>query len=261
MFKINLHKHSEYISDFIKARGYWEKYTTEVLLELFKNHPSYVFLDIGANIGYYSLLSASNNIKTISFEPVGENYILFIRSITENKFNDLVFLETCAISDVDNIGKTIYISHNNMGICSFLNLDNSPQSRIVNCMSLDTIMNRKYKFLLDSRINFIVKIDVEAMELEVLNGMKKLLSSNNIKFCIIEIAENNLSEIFKIMINNNFNRFINIAHDKKELITGINHDANYVKSGKFTLNSKDYHHNIVDCQYQLLFIHDSCNYI
>lgn len=81
MFKINLHKHSEWISNFIRKNNYWDKIDTEILNEMFKKNKNMIFVDIGANIGYFYLFLSSFGVKSIGFEPMKENYELFEKSI------------------------------------------------------------------------------------------------------------------------------------------------------------------------------------
>ena len=74
-FILNLHESDEYISKYIRDNNTWEPLTTEIILELLKeNTPDTVFVDIGANIGYFSMLAASKNFPVVAFEPVEANY-------------------------------------------------------------------------------------------------------------------------------------------------------------------------------------------
>src|SRR6188474_142534 len=60
----------EHIQQQLFWYGYYEKELGDLLKKAIK--PGDVFLDLGANIGYFSLLVAKNlpSVKVISFEPV-----------------------------------------------------------------------------------------------------------------------------------------------------------------------------------------------
>jgi FkbM family methyltransferase len=73
------------VSDSIKASGAWEKRETQMLLNLVSCASSddcqkRVFLDVGANIGWYSLTAAKLGYSVISFEPFRSNLGLICSS-------------------------------------------------------------------------------------------------------------------------------------------------------------------------------------
>ena len=73
------------VSDSIKASGSWELRETQMLLNLVSCAPSgncskRVFLDVGANIGWYSLTAANLGYLVISFEPFRSNLGLICSS-------------------------------------------------------------------------------------------------------------------------------------------------------------------------------------
>src|SRR6186713_290100 len=61
---------TEHIQQQLFWYGYYEKELGDLLKKII--NPGDVFLDLGANIGYFSLLVANNfpSVKVISFEPV-----------------------------------------------------------------------------------------------------------------------------------------------------------------------------------------------
>ena len=76
------------VSDSIKTSGSWETRDTQMLMNLMKCASSdcqnRVFLDVGANIGWYSLTAANLGFSVISFEPFGSNLGLICSSIRES---------------------------------------------------------------------------------------------------------------------------------------------------------------------------------
>ena len=91
-FILNLHEGNEYISKYIRAYNCWEPLTTELILELFKQKTTdTVFVDIGANVGYFSMLAASKNIPVVAFEPVESNFSLLKKSEILSTASKLLF--------------------------------------------------------------------------------------------------------------------------------------------------------------------------
>ena len=81
---------------------YWEGYQnfeySDIFIKLIKKIN--VFYDIGANIGYYSLLAEleNKNIKVIGFEPANGPLFYFRENIKINKFKN-IRVESLALSD------------------------------------------------------------------------------------------------------------------------------------------------------------------
>ncbi len=249
MFKINIHEHSEWISNFIRENKYWDKIDTEILNEIFKNNKNMIFVDIGANIGYFCLFSASKGIKSIGFEPIKENYELFEKSIKDNEFEDLIRLYKVAIGNSRKTYKFNIINYN-MGCCTtydYIYNYSTPDSIVeANCMFGDD-------FLLKINSDIVLKIDVENMESDVLKGLKNTLEKGSIKYIIIEISKqtDKSIEIFDILerygyarciihndidIDNNSGINYNSSHlDRTELYRSIH----YVKSLYEKIDKKD----------------------
>jgi FkbM family methyltransferase len=198
-FLIELHD-NEYISDYIRANGCWEPITTEILKELFEvRQPNTVFVDIGANIGYFTLLASQKGVPTIAFEPVAANYALLDKSIAKNCFENLTQIYMIPLSDKTE-RVTINVSNKNMGLCSTRKLfdEDFSYSQTSTAEPLD-----KY-FGINTQNNLIVKIDVEEQEKKVLRGMEQTLASGKVTHIIIEIARHD-AEIFDILRKHGFN--------------------------------------------------------
>ena len=80
-----------HVSRKIREEGIWEPYETSLLLQLLK--PGHVFVDVGANIGYFSLLAASLVGETgavFAFEPDPQNFTLLQASAEHNGLAHIV---------------------------------------------------------------------------------------------------------------------------------------------------------------------------
>lgn len=225
-FIIELHSYPEYISNYIRKYNCWEPVTTEILLEIFRTYPNTIFIDIGANIGWFSLIAASKGIQTISFEPIKENYEVLSYSIEKNNYQDLIKVYKLALSDKRG-SIVINIHKNNMGLCSIKNIK--------------TVVDRKdicQTFRLDEvklpNKNLVVKIDVNHMELEVLKGMKNIFPK--VTHIILEISFYK-KEIFNILRQYQFTNAVIITNDITTKTT-FNNNSKHLSGGPWfaTLN-------------------------
>lgn len=139
--------------------------------------PSHKFVDIGANVGAYTIL-ASKVIKanSIAFEPVPE---------TANRLKDQIYLNRIENSvEVRNIG----IGNEN-SLLYFTN--NSDTTNKVNIKGEDVNTIQVEVKTLDSQVSSVdplfLKIDVEGFEHNVIQGAQTILSSDNLIALIIEL--------------------------------------------------------------------------
>jgi hypothetical protein len=89
-FKIYAMTNDSAVGQTIITTKNYEPHVTDAIVKHLK--PGDVFLDIGANIGYFTLLAASivqDGGKVISFEPNPQNLQLLYSSIVENPFDNI----------------------------------------------------------------------------------------------------------------------------------------------------------------------------
>jgi FkbM family methyltransferase len=101
---------TNYVTTIIFWEGYERFEYTRIFCDLIKNVSS--FYDIGANIGYYSLLAASLNpkIEITSFEAADGPLYYFRNNIDNNKLSNII-LEPIAVSDTN--GEVEFIQYTN----------------------------------------------------------------------------------------------------------------------------------------------------
>lgn len=183
----------------------FEYKSVRVFIELAKK--SEVFFDIGANIGYYSLVAAAfnNKLKIIGFEPSPSAFKFFKKNIENNKFKNIK-LETTALSD--SVGKTTFFAVKSKKFLDIpdhlngdgtINLENVGSSLIE---KFDVKTNTLDNYIRQNNISKIdlIKIDTEASEHLVFSaGHKVLKEYKPIVLCevIPNKIEKELNEIFK----------------------------------------------------------------
>ena len=133
-----------------------------------------VFVDVGANIGYFSMMAASlvgSTGRIFAFEPFSQNVKLLHLSRQVNQFERVEIFPVAAGSD-----RRLYL-YDNAGTNGFISpLTNDfravMQSTIVFSVCLDDVLRDV------ERIDFI-KVDVEGAEHLVLQGARTLLQRHH----------------------------------------------------------------------------------
>lgn len=145
-----------------------------------------VLYDVGANIGYLTLLGASlvgETGEVYAFEPFPENQDFVQRTISDNHLKN-AHLERKAVSDSD--GRATLSSFagqtSTPSLLPYPSLDNGPEKSTIDVetISIDT-------FAACHRPPSFVKVDVEGAEAMVIAGATKTLSQNPAPRWLIEL--------------------------------------------------------------------------
>lgn len=147
-----------------------------------------IVLDVGANIGVFSLLASRKAKTVISIEPEPENYSILVQNVRRNRRNNVRTIEIAA-SAAEGLLK---ISGTG-GLAQVSQL-----GRDVRAATLDRILS-------ESRLPnpSIMKVDVEGYELEVFEGFTGFRELREI---IVEVhSEKIRSAIMRILEKEGFN--------------------------------------------------------
>lgn len=146
----------------------YEKEVTSILLKNLKTDS--VFIDVGANIGYYTNLAGSicKNGKVLAFEPIKRIYEQNLKSIKRNKYKNVELLNF-ALGEKTEKSK-INIFNKNVGASSIISGKNQTVDSVEKIKI--TYLDKLFKKI--KRID-LIKIDAEGFEYFVFLGMKKLL--------------------------------------------------------------------------------------
>ncbi len=131
--------------------------------------------DIGANVGYYSLLFASlaREGTVHSFEPVPLNFYVLCTNRLLNLFSNLV-LNSCAVGDSN--GTVGFVVSRDSAFSSFVDTGMKPKAMEISVpiVRLDSYCEQNAV----SRID-VLKVDVEGAEGKVLSGATELLGDRS----------------------------------------------------------------------------------
>ncbi|EGP92870.1 FkbM family methyltransferase [Nitrosarchaeum koreense] len=156
----------------LSINNIYEKFETDLVKQEIKKGD--VVIDIGANIGYYTLIFAKlvgDTGKVFAFEPDPTNFELLRKNIEANGYKNVI-LEQKALSNKE--GKvTLALSKQNTAGHHI----SSEQQDSKNSIQVDAIIADNYFKNFERKINF-VKMDVEGAESIVLGGMTNMLRNN-----------------------------------------------------------------------------------
>ena len=162
------------------ANGRYEPATTLLFQETLQS--GMVVIDIGAHVGYYTLLAAKlvgPTGKVYAFEPAPENYATLLKNIKLNNYGNIAAARM-ALSDRRG-DSVIYLSGLDTGRHSLYQHGLPEQGNtLVETTTLDHFMESQDWPQID-----LIKIDVEGAEVAVLDGMCQfLLRSPQLKLVI-----------------------------------------------------------------------------
>jgi FkbM family methyltransferase len=173
-----------------------------------------MFVDVGANIGLYSLLAATTGkvAHILAFEPDKRNNYQFRANILLNNFVNLI--------DVYDAGLS-----NETGSVEFLQQQGSStgKSRIGKTAPSSTKDKDYQKTVIpiarfDDDFHYegrkiYIKMDVEGHELNALQGMQELLTGNS---CLlqVEVFADNLAIIDEFMAQQGYTKFQEMGDDR-----------------------------------------------
>ncbi|HTD00281.1 MAG TPA: FkbM family methyltransferase [Bradyrhizobium sp.] len=175
---------SDAVFEFPYGDGYWSKllnrsYHYEDELEvLFRDSADvdYTFIDCGANYGYWSVLVSSKPLgahKAIAIEPSGQNFPKLANNakVNGNRFE----LMKCAIGSSRGTARLTGTKHEAFSIAG-----ESSGGEEVPVIALDNLVD-------DGKVaasgKYLIKLDVEGVEIEAIKGGSRLLQTDSVLLC------------------------------------------------------------------------------
>lgn len=149
----------------VKRTGNWEAWVATAIYNELNSAPC-EFIDVGTNVGYYTLMAQSMGIYTTSFEPNETLVDMVMRSTDINGMRGLGIIVHCALGSTRETLK-LYTHENHSGANSLCGPgDNYIE---VEVWPLDALY-------VPDQIKQVLKVDVEGFEREVWDGAKTLRS-------------------------------------------------------------------------------------
>ena len=156
------------------------------------------FIDVGSNMGIYSLFAAKKNLKlnVFAFEVYTPTYFLMYQNIKLNGFKNITPINS-GLLDKGKVSKLIINDQRPAGSGNQLIEDTDDLYDNVLTFSLDDFINM---YDISTPIN--IKIDIDGLEKEVIEGVKLNLKEKKIESLLIEIDyDKNAEEIINYLFD------------------------------------------------------------
>jgi len=171
---LHLYIHGErdtHVSRRIREQGVWEPCESELVLNLLR--PGDVFVDAGANIGYFTLLAASRvgpRGQVFAFEPDPDNFQLLAANVELNAMTGRVTAVQAALAEHSGAGR-LYLSRHNLGDHRVFAADDARDS-----LPIMRIRGGEYLAGRVERVD-LVKVDTQGSEYHVITGLMPWLAT------------------------------------------------------------------------------------
>lgn len=167
--KMHVDKNDTIISHELITNKIWDRYGSALFSILIKN--GFTVLDIGAHIGYYTLLSSQKvgeKGQVISVEPDPHNFSYLKKNILSNNLKNVKLIHKAAGDKKKKV--TFHVNTINTGDNRVF--DNGQLRKVIKVdqVRLDDVLK-------DHSID-VIKIDIQGSELGALKGLTKTLKKN-----------------------------------------------------------------------------------
>jgi FkbM family methyltransferase len=212
----------------------YEEQVTNIFKKLLKRGMSVI--DVGAHIGYYSLLSArlvGEEGKVFSFEPELNNYNDLLNNISLNNFMNIQAVKS-GVGDKNEFSN-LFISKTWSGKHSLTRISSDIKDSVrVPVITLDSYINSQ-------KID-LIKTDTEGNDLKVLLGAKN--TTKNCSFYVTEFWEQGLiksgysAEQYWNLINEYKFKYIYLLNEHKKCaeLTNLNTVLDYFRKYRISVN-------------------------
>jgi FkbM family methyltransferase len=165
--------------------GYYEPQETAIVRSILR--PGMNFVDVGANWGYFTLLSASLvgvNGRVLSLEPDPRLYAMLSENVTRSRLDHVTPLQLAA---ADQGGKRLLAGYKenseNFGISRIIGTSNGQDNEFqVTCDSIDHVLDQHHMESVD-----LMKMDIEGGEAFAISGLRDSLRNERVKRLLLEL--------------------------------------------------------------------------
>lgn len=201
-----------FIGSYKMLKGRFEVDETNYFRDKIKDFD--LFINIGANIGYYVCHAAESNIDTISFEPLSSNLLYLNQNISQfNSSQHLVY--PLALSDKRGLSM---IYGKNMMASLISNWNNGKENTFVSLMHFDDFYKIHY-----NNLKIFILIDAEGSEYKLLKKSIEFLNNRIKPTWFIEIQN------YEHQPNNEFNKHFNKTF---EIFSSAGYKVSYLEGSK-----------------------------
>lgn len=188
----------QYVSGSIKKYGNWEGGNIKLTVKYLNLYPDMQFLDLGCNIGAFTISIVKHGRRTVSVDANAKNLRMLSKSLVLGDLqNSDITLLWNGISDKI---ETIHLQGGtkNVGGMHAISSNASANSDDITAMAvtLDDIA-----YLFDKTPSLFIKMDIETNEWKALVGGKDFFSNINVPYVLLEFMHHKTRPEGELIIN------------------------------------------------------------
>lgn len=186
----HLHPRDQVLTNVVIRDGIWEPTLTATIRA--KLQPGQTFIDVGANVGYYTIIASKivgDSGRVVAFEPEPENFAILQHNVEANGCKNVVLVQKALADKPGSL--TLMLSSKNKGAHSLFHtqeIDDHPDTVQVDTVRLDDWL-REHQVRPD-----LVKIDTEGAEGIIVEGMSETLRNNGRLQLVLEFSPSRLDD-------------------------------------------------------------------
>lgn len=165
----------------------WEPNETHWFLKRVK--PGHVVVDVGANVGYYTLIAGKlvgETGRVYAFEPDPSAFAILERNVALNGLTNVVLEQKAASNEPGTL--RLYLSEENKGDHRIFETEEARESIEIEAVALDDYFEGR-----EPRIDFI-KIDTQGAEAVIIDGLDRVIRANPAITLVVEFWPRALHE-------------------------------------------------------------------
>ena len=209
-----------FVSESIVRKGTWEERLINIFREALIKVKDIVVLDIGCNIGVYTLVAAKEGKRVVSIDANIQNLRLLSKSLILGQLTENVTLIWNALSDTYT---NVSLKTNPRNVAGF-SVNTDHKSFTEDDVIIETILLDDIRYLFEGK-PIAIKMDVESFELHILKGGMTFLKIMDVRFIQMEFAKHRGREsgrsIVTILRNQGFSPFASCLRKNKMVDTPL----------------------------------------
>ncbi|CAF1045451.1 unnamed protein product [Adineta steineri] len=201
---------NDYISDHFVTGDIYENKDINVLFRILWQYPNIALIDIGANIGTYTMFAAAMGRLVIAIECFEPNYMRIAKAVQIENLHNKVILIGNAVYSKSGQYVTLTKSPESVASQELIGVTSKNQSvhdpYIVTTIQLDDILSiiKQTKFR-----SFAMKIDIEGSEYYVFESGKQIFDYVDIPIIVVEW-------VFNSIPTNKIRKFVDVEPYKEK---------------------------------------------
>jgi len=176
--------HDAFLYDYLTRYGSYEGEVASILSKLITRETT--FIDVGANMGYFTVMCSRLSREVYAFEPVPAEFERLSKNIALNNLRNVRAFQ-CAVSK-EPARLRLYESKISDGHDSTIRRFEHHKSILVDAVTLDETIEPPTR-------KIVLKVDAEGSEMDVLLGATGLIRSGRVSEIVLEWARGIYPEV------------------------------------------------------------------